>query len=84
MAYIIATLMRKAIAKARKVELEEFPTDPEDLWKHLMLLPNDYSQRAIFNEYTRTLMEKVQFEHGGEEYDKLYPEGIPTSISITT
>lgn len=29
-------------------------------------------------------MEKISFTHGGEEYDSKYPEGIPTSIRITT
>jgi len=29
-------------------------------------------------------MDKIHFEHGGEEYDKLYPEGIPTSVMMKT
>jgi len=29
-------------------------------------------------------MEKIEFEHGGKEYDAKYPDGIPTSIQITT
>jgi len=49
-----------------------------------MLIPHDYSHSAIFNETTRNIMSKIQFEHGGPEYDKLYPQGLPTSISITT
>lgn len=28
-------------------------------------------------------MEKVTFEHGGPEYDKNYPEGIPGRVVIT-
>lgn len=28
-------------------------------------------------------MNKCTFTHGGVEYDSKYPEGIPTSISIT-
>jgi 2-methylcitrate dehydratase len=27
-------------------------------------------------------MSKCTFSHGGSDYDKKYPEGIPTSISI--
>jgi len=46
----------------------------------LLLTPEDYSQSAIFNEKTRALMEKIEFEYGGEEYDALYPQGIPTSV----
>ena len=30
------------------------------------------------------LMEKITFEHGGPEYDSKYPDGIPTSIIMTT
>ena len=28
-------------------------------------------------------MERIAFEHGGEGYDKRYPDGIPTSVIIT-
>lgn len=72
MVYIIATLLRKAI--------EGKTSD----WKTLMLSPYDYDKAAIFNETTRALMEKFSFEHGGKEYDERYPDGIPTSLVITT
>merc|ERR1711959_514162 len=29
-------------------------------------------------------MAKISFSHGGPEYDAKYPDGIPTSIDITT
>lgn len=47
-----------------------------------MLSPFDYSKTAIFDEDTRALMNRIEFEHGGKEFDDLYPEGIPTSVSI--
>jgi 2-methylcitrate dehydratase len=28
-------------------------------------------------------MSKCTFTHGGKQYDEKYPEGIPTSISVT-
>ena len=34
-----------------------------------MLLPYDYGHKALYNETTRKLMTKIEFEHGGEEYD---------------
>jgi len=43
-----------------------------------MLEPNDYSQKAITNKRTQAIMDKVAFEHGGPEFDKRYPLGIPT------
>ena len=49
-----------------------------------MLVPSDYCQNAIFNEQTRDIMSLIKFEHGGESYDELYPEGIPTSVNVET
>jgi len=72
MSYIIATLLRKAFEKHEILSTEEGLTR-EETWKHLMLLPVDYSEKAIFNEATREIMSKIQFEHGGEEYDAGYP-----------
>ncbi len=71
MVYIISTLLRKALA-AKQVG-----------WKELMLEPYDYSPEAIKNERTRMLMDKIEFAHGGKEYDDKYPDGIPTSVVIT-
>jgi hypothetical protein len=42
----------------------------EDLWKTLMLTPLDYDKVALNDQVTRTLMSKIEFVHGGEEYDK--------------
>tara|TARA_B110000285_G_C14535550_1_gene342669 strand:+ start:47 stop:376 length:330 start_codon:yes stop_codon:yes gene_type:complete len=55
--------------------------DLEDLWKYLMLQPCDYSKNALYNEITRDLMTKIEFKHS-EEYDELYPRGIPASVKI--
>jgi 2-methylcitrate dehydratase len=81
MAYIISTLLRKSFDRHKQFEQEN---SPEDIWKYLMLLPNDYSYNAIYNETTRNFMEKIKFTYGGKEYDDQYPKGIPTSISINT
>jgi 2-methylcitrate dehydratase len=70
MVYIVATLLRKALANQKAG------------WTELMLEPYDYSADAIGNERTRALMEKIRFEHGGPDYDKRYPDGIPTSVVI--
>ena len=56
----------------------------EDMWKHLMLLPTDYVENAIFCDDTIKIMDKIRVEEGGPEYDALYPEGIPCSVEITT
>lgn len=45
-----------------------------------MLTPNDYGKNALYDETTRKIMEKIEFIHGGVEYDTKYPEGIPTSV----
>ena len=49
-----------------------------------MLSPFDYGTIALAHPVTRKLMEKIEFVHGGKDYDSKYPEGIPTSISIKT
>jgi 2-methylcitrate dehydratase len=78
MAYIVATLLRKAS------ELTEVPKTSDEAWKALMLSPYDYqvADTAIFHPKTREIMAKIDFRHGGFEYDAKYPDGIPTSIQI--
>ena len=72
MVYIIATLWRKA--------LEHKIAD----WNTLMLMPEDYDDEALFHPLTRQLMERIDFRHGGEEFDRHYPEGIPTQVDVIT
>lgn len=74
MVYIVATMLRKA--------LESRSAGRDVSWDDLMLMPHDYSGAAINNTITRKLMKKIEFEHGGKEYDRRYPDGIPTSMTI--
>ncbi|HEX5688520.1 MAG TPA: hypothetical protein VFX76_00870, partial [Roseiflexaceae bacterium] len=86
MAYIVATMLRKALEwKAKHGALPISGRANDGIWKALMLSPYDYAEdeRAVFNPLTRALMKKIAFEHGGPEYDRRYPDGIPTSIVIT-
>ena len=82
MVYIIASMLRKAFHKYESHLKENH--ELEQLWKQLMLLPMDYGEEALYSTHKRTLMSKIEFEHGGPEYDEKYPEGIPTSVQITT
>jgi 2-methylcitrate dehydratase len=88
MLYLVSTMLRKAI------ELHGaggpggageggWPADNNEMWKALMLLPEDFTHDAITHPLTRRLMEKTAFEHGGPDYDRRYPDGIPTSIVVT-
>lgn len=82
MAYIVSTLIRKA------QDLGSLPSGGgsyDEAWKALMLSPYDYevSEAAIFHPTTQALMKSIDFKHGGPEFDAKYPDGIPTSISIT-
>jgi 2-methylcitrate dehydratase len=70
MVYIVATLLRKAIEQGGAS------------WQTLMLMPDDYSDVALFHPLTRELMQRIDFRHGGPEYDAKYPDGIPTSLEI--
>lgn len=70
MVYIISTLLRKAL-QTKKAG-----------WQELMLVPADYGDAALFDPLTRRLMERIEFVHGGPEYDAKYPDGIPTTVEI--
>lgn len=72
MVYIIATLVRKAMESQRTQ------------WGELMLMPTDYSADALQHPLTRQLMRRVEFVHGGAEFDAKYPDGIPTELEIET
>lgn len=82
MAYIVATLLRKAIEHG---PLPRGGGANDAVWKALMLTPYDYEvgDTAIYHPLTRSLMQKINFQHGGPEYDTKYPDGIPTSVRIT-
>lgn len=77
MVFILSRKLRKAILAG-----EDLAADNDAMWKQLMLMPEDYSDEALFDEQTRALMQLIEFEHGGEEYDSRYPDGIPTSIVL--
>ena len=70
MVYIIATLLRKAYQSQQRT------------WRELMLLPEDYDDASLFDPLTRRIMDRIEFRHGGREYDEKYPDGIPTTLEI--
>ncbi len=87
MAYIVSTALRKALEY--KAQHGSLPTEGgahDETWKALMLSPFDYKEddTAVFNQRTRALMSRITFTHGGPDYDAKYPDGIPTSIAVTT
>ncbi|MFO0962755.1 MAG: MmgE/PrpD family protein [Phycisphaerales bacterium] len=84
MVYIVGTLLRKAIDAAKQAGTGRIAADNDAMWKLLFLAPQDYSAQAIADKRTRAIMEKIDFAHGGPEYDAKYPDGIPTSVVITT
>ena len=81
MLYLVCTMLRKALelhgARGEKQVGHRLG------WKELMLGPRDFDKQAVFNPITRSLMERMTFEHGGPDYDAKYPDGIPTSLLIT-
>lgn len=70
MVYIVATLFRKAIELGRAS------------WEALMLVPADYDEASLVHPVTRRLMLKIEFRHGGPDFDRRYPDGIPTTLEI--
>ena len=79
MVYIVATLVRKAGEGGGR---ESEVGGRNEWWNELMLMPRDYGEEALMNPVTRRLMERIDFRHGGPEYDAKYPDGIPTSLEI--
>jgi 2-methylcitrate dehydratase len=79
MLYIVATLLRKAYEARRS------GWDGQYGWQQLMLAPADYAEdeSALFHPLTRRLMERIDFRHGGPEFDRKYPDGIPTTVEIS-
>lgn len=83
MVYIISTLLRKAYEHQQsKAKDSGLFSENDQAWKDLVLLPEDYCLKAINDPVTRQLIDKIEFKHGGEVYDKKYPEGIPTKLEI--
>ncbi len=80
MLYLVCTKLRKALDLRRS---RNGQGAGQLGFKELMLLPEDFAHEAIHDKRTRSLMEKMTFAHGGDEYDRRYPDGIPTSIAIT-
>ena len=78
---LVSTLLGKAINNPDLINKNFDNLD--EIWKLLMLAPKDYGSEALNDKNTRAIMEKITFEHGGPEYDKRYPDGIPTSVQIT-
>lgn len=78
MVYIVGTLLRKAVEK----RAGDRGQGTAGLWERLMLVPADYGEAALFHPLTRSLMERIEFRHGGSEYDAKYPDGIPTTIEV--
>jgi 2-methylcitrate dehydratase len=79
MVYIVATLLRKAY------EARRAGWDGKGGWEKLMLAPNDYAEdnSALFHPLTRRIMQQIDFRHGGPDFDRRYPDGIPTTVEIS-
>ena len=82
MVYIIATLLRKAVEDRGQETGDRRQKSAADFWRDLMLVPADYADASLFHPLTRALMDKIEFVHGGPEYDAKYPDGIPTTVEI--
>jgi 2-methylcitrate dehydratase len=54
-------------------------------WRRLMLAPEDYAENetALFHPLARRIMQQIDFRHGGPDYDRRYPDGIPTTVELS-
>ncbi|HEY3395035.1 MAG TPA: MmgE/PrpD family protein [Lacipirellulaceae bacterium] len=78
MVYIVATLLRKGYDARRG------GWDGRGGWRRLMLTPADYAEAetALFHPLTRRIMQHIDFRHGGRDYDRRYPDGLPTTVEL--
>jgi 2-methylcitrate dehydratase len=83
MVYIVSAMLRKAKEVVESDGIGFFDNSNDEVWKRLMLTPYDFDLDAITNETTQSIMKTIVFEHGGQEFDEKYPDGIPTSVHIT-
>ena len=69
---------------ARRTKRDAGGWDGQDGWRRLMLAPADYAEdeSALFHPLTRRLMQQIDFRHGGPEFDRKYPDGIPTTVEF--
>jgi 2-methylcitrate dehydratase len=51
-------------------------------WDTLMLLPDDYDDSALADPRVHGLIDRMRIVHGGPSFDALYPDGIPTEVTI--
>eukprot|EP00811_Abedinium_folium_P024435 NODE_3433_length_2036_cov_21.798848.p1 GENE.NODE_3433_length_2036_cov_21.798848~~NODE_3433_length_2036_cov_21.798848.p1 ORF type:complete len:601 (+),score=194.97 NODE_3433_length_2036_cov_21.798848:145-1803(+) len=77
MAFIVSRILLKALRAGK------LPKHMDAAWMELMLSPYDYGIDALRCPETHEMMHKITFSHGGPEYDSKYPDGIPTSMTIT-
>jgi 2-methylcitrate dehydratase len=84
MVYIISRLLAKATGQVSGggPPVKTRVSNREEAWKEWMLTPYDYGHEALNDKLTRSIMETIEFEHGGPEFDSRYPDGIPTSVDI--
>jgi 2-methylcitrate dehydratase len=82
MVYIVGTLLRKAVLGTVDSGKRKAEATSLEFWRSLMLVPTDYDDANLLHPLTRSLMDKIEFVHGGPEYDAKYPDGIPTMVAI--
>lgn len=70
-------ILAKTLLKATDAGSSSVPE-----WESLMLLPEDYADACIRDPVVASLIDRIVIEHGGPEYDRLYPDGIPTRVVI--
>ena len=89
MVFIVASTLAKALRQglppppAAAAAAAGSAATFEAAWERWMMTPVDYGPAALADPLIRSLMDKISFEHGGAEYDALYPDGIPTSVAVT-
>jgi 2-methylcitrate dehydratase len=79
--YSIPYLIARMLSKKKNLRYDTNRTF-QDFYNKLSLGPLDFTKKALLDNDTCTLMDKIDVIDGGELYNKHYPEGLPTNLGI--
>lgn len=79
--YSIQYLIARMLSKKKNLKGNVNRTF-QDFYSKLALGPLDFNKKALCDEVTCSLMNKVDVISGDKAYNKHYPEGLPSNLNI--
>lgn len=79
--YSIPYLLARMLSKKKSLRGNVNRTF-QDFYSKLVLGPLDFTKKALVDETTCNIMNKIDVIDGGASYNKHYPEGLPSNLNI--